>query len=429
METLPVSATKFLYTQRKTDQLMKLRTPAITSLLIITLTLPHVSALSEPVMVGEGKFPSLAQDNRGEYWLVFSNESGLYLMHSSNLLDWSVPKKLPFSKPNDFDPYMRYYDGRFFIAFVRHKITSPHSLFGFDYDVYLAVGSDEKWSLIQINNSNFSLDWYPYIYRDPSGKFWMVYSKDFKDGNGSILVVRFSRDGVNWSREYPAIPPNALFGSLFYFKDRYWMIYSMYTGNYSIPEIMNLHDLYITYSFDGVNWEKAAKLTDTPPHYNFTLYLDAETDGEYIWVAYTSTVEGNEEIYLMKSPDGIRWSKPIRLTRNIEYINSMTEPRNFKCDQKDLLINSNRDVVIAYQSAIYPEKTTLWVVSLKPEINQFDKKIEFNITLSYGNGSEFFKQEKNEGYQNPEQTSIGILPLICGFIATLAIVSRKRRNI
>ena len=325
---------------------------------------------------------------------------------------------------------MRYYDGKFYITFVRHKIANPQSFFGFDYDVYLAVGNDEKWNLVPINKSNSSLDWYPYIYRDPFGKFWMVYSKDFKDGNGSMLVVRYSRDGFNWSREYPAIPPpNALFGSMFYFKDRYWMIYSMYTGNYSIPEMMNLHDLYIAYSFDGINWEKAAKLTNTPPPYNFTLYLDAETDGRYIWVTYTSTVGRNEEVYFMGSPDGVNWSEPIRLTRNIEYIRSMDEPRNFKCDQKDLLINNNGDVVIVYQSAIYSGKTTLWVVILKPEINQFNKKIEFSIDLPYKNTSAHPDQEINRSYQNPESIPIGILPLICGFIATLVIVSRKRRNI
>jgi len=183
------------------------------------------------------------------------------------------------------------------------------------------------------------VDWYPYIYRDPSGRFWLVYSKDYKDGNGSMIVVRYSSDGESWSREYPAIPPSATFGSLFYFKDRYYMVYALYTGNYSIPEIMNLHDLYIAYSFDGINWVRAGKLTDTPPPYNFTLYVDAETDGKNIWVAYTSTIEGNEEIYIMGSPDGTGWSRPARLSR----------------------------AIVVYQSAIYPN-TTLWITYGKPEL-------------------------------------------------------------
>uniref|UniRef100_UPI0025C38CC7 hypothetical protein n=1 Tax=Ferroglobus sp. TaxID=2614230 RepID=UPI0025C38CC7 len=117
--------------------------------------------------------------------------------------------------------------------------------------------------------------------------------------------------------------------------------------------------------------------------YNFTLYVDAETDGKFIWVSYTSTVEGNEEVYIMGSPDGFNWSKPIRLSRNIEYIKSLENPFNFKCDQKDLFIDKDGRAIVVYHSAIYSPKTTMWVVYGKPELGKMEKRIKYNITLPY----------------------------------------------
>ncbi|AIY90875.1 hypothetical protein GACE_1848 [Geoglobus acetivorans] len=379
-----------------------------------------------PIKIGKGRYPTIAQDENGMYWLVFNNESGIYMMNSSDLANWSLPEKLPFSQPDDYDAYLRIYDGKFYIAFTRHKLVNPHSLFGFDYDVYLAIGDGKNWKLVPINTSNSSVDWYPYIYRDPFGKFWLVYSKDYKDGNGSTIVVRYSDDAVNWSREYPAIPPSSLFGSMFYFKDRYWMVYALYTGNYTIPEIMNLHDLYIAYSFDGINWVRAAKLTNTPPPYNFTLYVDAETDGKNIWVSYTSTIEGNEEVYIFGSPDGFNWSEPVRLSRNIEYIRSLENPYNFKCDQKDLLIDEKGKAIVVYQSAIFPNATTLWIVYGKPVTMKGFSKAEYNITLPYRYSSEKNPTSEKE---NSKKTPLGaILPLIALGSALLTARIAKKKN-
>jgi hypothetical protein len=352
-----------------------------TIFILLSISIP-VSAWTKPELIGEGSYPTIAQDEKGVYWLVFNRADGLYITNSTDLKNWINPIKLPFSLSGDFDAYLRIYDGTFYITFTRHKIIDPHSLFGFDYDVYLAVGDGENWKLLPVAATNESVEWYPYIYRDPTGKFWLVYSKDYKDGNGSMIVVRYSSDGESWSREYPAIPPSATFGSLFYFKDRYWMVYAKYTGNYSVPEIMNLHDLYMAYSFDGLNWVKAAKLTETLPPYNFTLYVDSETDGESIWVAYTSTIEGNEEVYIMGSPDSVSWSKPIRLSRNIEYIRSLENPYNFKSDQKDLLIDRDGKAIVVYQSAIYPN-TTLWITYGKTELGNMVKTVNYNISLPY----------------------------------------------
>lgn len=396
------------------------------TLSFLILLTPASAQFTEPVMILlDGGYPTIAQDENGIYWLVFNNESGLYMARSTDLFNWSNPEKLPFSQPRDYDAYLRIYDGTFYITFTRHKLINPHSLLGFDYDVYLAIGDGKNWNLMPINNSNSSIDWYPYFYRDPFGKFWLVYSKDYSDSNGSMIVVRYSDDAIHWSREYPAIPPpNALFGSMFYFKDRYWMVYTLYTGNYSIPEIMNLHDLYIAYSFDGLNWEKSAKLTNTPPPYNFTLYVDAETDENSIWVSYTSTIEGNEEVYIFGSPDGFNWSEPVKLSRNIEYIQTLENPFNFKCDQKDLLIDRDGKIIVIYQSAIYSPNRTLWLVYGKPEIEDTKFSVNYNITLPYRN--EVKENAGNEGSE-VEKTPLGLLPSITA-VSISALVYRNSRN-
>ncbi len=393
---------------------------AILLVAFISVLISKSFAYTKPKMIGEGEYPTIAQDENGVYWLVFDKPDGLYITHSSDLINWSKPEKLPFSKENDYDAYMRIYDGKFYIAFTRHKLLNPHSLLGFDYDVYLAIGDGKNWSLYPINDSNKSIDWYPYIYRDPFGKFWLVYSKNLRDGKGSFIVVRFSDDGINWSQEYKAIPPDTIFGSMFHFKDRYYMVYAKYTGNYSIPAIMNLHDLYIAYSFDGINWIKAGKLTNTSPPYNFTLYVDAETDGETIWVSFTSTIEGNEEVYIMGSPDGIEWSKPVRLSRNIEYIRTLKNPFNFKCDQKDLIIDNKGNAIIVYQSAIY-KNNTLWIVYGKPFLNKPLKKISYAIDLPYR-----YKIE-NQAQAEQKRSPVGILPMLAGLLFSIAVVRKWRK--
>lgn len=139
---------------------------------LLALLVAPAHAWTEPQAVVEGGYPTIAQDGGGTYWLLFNNNSGLYLMHSEDLENWSTPSKLPFSRQNDYDPYMRIVDGRFYIAFTRHEIVNPHSFSPYDYDIYLAekeveeraeVVEKEGWELQEIAVDNQTLQWYPYI--------------------------------------------------------------------------------------------------------------------------------------------------------------------------------------------------------------------------------------------------------------------------
>ncbi len=102
----------------------------------------------------------------------------------------------------------------------------------------------------------------------------------------------------------------------------------------------------------------------------------------------------------------------MRLSRNIEYIRSLENPFNFKCDQKDLLIDKDGRAIIVYQSAIYSPNTTLWIVYGKPKLNKIVKTVEFNITLPYARE------------ENSEKTPLGLMP-IAGGIAISLLVRRK----
>lgn len=239
-------------------------------------------------------------------------------------------------------------------------------------------------------------------------------------------MVRYSEGGANWSRKHPAIPPSSTFGSMLYFKGKYWMAYSVYTGNYSVPSIMNNHDLFIARSESGVSWEKAARLSSMPP-YNYSLYLDAETDGENIWIAYTSTIKGNAEVYIRGSPDGTRWSRPTRLTRNVEYIESLEDPFSFKCDEKDLLIDDKGRGVVVYESAKYPQGT-IFITHGQLELKEISERVEYNLTLPYGelpvnNVTVAGGEENNTTASGEEDNTTRGYMVLGGAIAILAVIT------
>jgi|Deesub1362A_J573_1020465.scaffolds.fasta_scaffold00267_41 hypothetical protein len=401
---------------------MNLKTSILILLVILLLLIlsGDVVAWTEPKMIGEGEYPVLAQDSSGTYWLVFVKSDGIYTMNSTDLETWNKPLKIPVTRENDYHPWMIIdQNGIFRLVFTRHKIINPHAFFGFDYDVMYTTSKEGiHWSdPVPIAGSNETIDWYPYIYQDSRGKFWVVYSKNIGK-EGSMIVLRYSNDGDRWSEEIKAIPPDAIFGKLIDVDGKYWLQYAKYTGNYSITELMNNHDLFIAPSNDGVKWTKAARLTNMPP-FNFSLYNDAKTDSDgNLWIAFTSTINGNEEIYIMGSPDGVHWTRPERLSRNIEYINSLENPYNFKCDQKSLFFDQNGNAIVVYQSAIF-NNTTLWIVTGKPEIKGELQSVEYNITLPYAPPEE-------EHFKETVKTPVGIAPIIISLLLTAFLIKRKR---
>ncbi|MBE8538907.1 hypothetical protein [Geoglobus acetivorans] len=314
------------------------------------------------VYLFNGSYPVISELN-GTYWMAFQGEDGIYVTNSEDLMEWSAPVKIPDTKTGDYHPWLLIdRDGIFRLVYVKHKTLDPESIkYGFDYDIYATYSQDGlNWIKPYPIAKTDRIEWYPHLYQDKNGKFWLTYSIAEKNGSNGIYI-RESRDFVKWSEPIVVIPPDGmyLFGKLFEFKGRWWLNYAKFTGDENNLTLLNNHDIYIAYGNSPYKLSNHARITFSPP-LNFSLYNDAKADDERIWIAYTSTIEGNEEVYLISSRDGINWTKPLRLTRNVEYISQLEEPFNFKCDQKSILVEDNR-VIVAYQSAIFKDNRSVWV--------------------------------------------------------------------
>ncbi|ADC64842.1 hypothetical protein Ferp_0671 [Ferroglobus placidus DSM 10642] len=309
-----------------------------------------------------GGYPVLEKFN-DTYWMVFKGDDGIYITSSKDLKSWSAPVKIPGTKQGDYHPWFIIdRNGVFRVVYVKHEIINPESIkYGFDYDIYATYSYDGvNWVEPYPVAESEKIDWYPHLYQDKSGKFWLTYSVAEENGSTGIYV-RESRDFITWSEAKVVIPPDGeyIFGKLFEFKGKWWMNYAKFTGDKDNLTLLNNHDIFIAYGDSPYELKNHARITSTPP-LNFTLYNDAKADDERIWIAYTSTVEGNEEVYLISSRDGVNWTKPVKLSRNVEYISQLEEPFNFKCDQKSVLIEKDR-VIVAYQSAIFRENRSIWL--------------------------------------------------------------------
>ena len=371
-----------------------------------------MALLLMPVKVLDGNYPVIQQHDN-TYWLVFTGEDGLYITNSSDLINWSKPVKIPGTREKDYHPWFLIDDkGYFRVVFVRHRLINPEALKeGFDYDIYATYSKDgSNWVEPYPVAATDRIEWYPHLYQDGSGNYWLTYSMGFPDGNNGIYV-RKSSNFVKWSEPYEVIPPNGsyLFGKLFEFKGKWWLNYAKFTGNYDDIRMINNHDIFIAYGDSPYRMEAYAQLSFSPP-LNFTLYNDAKAANGRIWIAYTSTIEGNEEVYLISSQDGINWSKPLKLSRNVEYIARLKEPYNFKCDQKSLIIDKEGRAVVVYQSAIFKNNTTIWVAVA-------DKVPEETFSVKYVPVS--FPEVRIESKKSPA----GLLPVI----VSLPIALRLRK--
>ncbi len=314
-------------------------------------------------------YPALAKFNN-TYVLVYSKEvkegENLFVKYSTDGLNWSKGERITRFSGIDYQPYLMVdRQKNCWLVFTRKPFEKE------DYDIYLMSSKDcINWSepvpFIQTHTN----DWYPYIYQDSYGTYWLFLSRTVFNKKGEATSAIFytkSKDGVRWSElKQVTKATGAVFPRMVELNGRYLLFFSAFTGSWENLSRINEHNIFLMYSDDGRNWSKAGRLSKLPLG-KFALYLDVKKDEQgRVWVTYTSNENGNEEVYLFSSKDGVNWSPPERVTRNVEYIASLNEPFGFKCDQKALLIDGNR-FIIAYSSDIYPEQAPLFVAIGSPE--------------------------------------------------------------
>lgn len=162
---------------------------------------------------------------------------------------------------------------------------------------------------------------YPNLMQDSNGTFWATFS-GYEKGRSSIFITS-SRDGTEWSEPRRITDPSgaATFSKLAEKDGGYWLVYSMHEGP--------LNHIYLTSSKDGTVWSRPVRLTPFEAKNNYPALL---ADGRgTLWLAFTSTVTGVEELFVTGSQDGVAWSTPVQLTNNTR------EGRGGKTDYKSML--------------------------------------------------------------------------------------------
>ncbi len=317
-------------------------------IMVFLLILPAVSGeWSEPVAVIEGGGPSLIQDKNGVYWLahdnMVDNNEDIYLIYSRDLVEWSDPIRVTLDLEADYHPSLiQTTKGEYLVVFT--------SLRSGNYDIYISRSMDGLgWSEpIQLIFDEAS-DWYPNLYQDSEGRLILVFASS-RSGSSGIYITA-SRDGVNWSEAKNVVEPgNDIYPLIVEAGDRFWLVFARHTGDYDDRSRANEHELFLTSSFDLDSWAKPLQLTSSLTG-RFALYpAFIKTADGALRLSYTSNDLGNEEVYIMGSEDGFQWSSPERITKNVEYSESIGSTVRFKCDLKSM-VDNGEGLVIAFECA------------------------------------------------------------------------------
>ena len=293
--------------------------------LLLLLFLPgavHASwSQSEPISPGTN--PSAIQDSNGTYWVAYTywvegpqeTNIDVYLRASSDGKNWSEPVRVTDHSKSDSDPSLiQDADGVYRILFTSSREGQDSIFITSSRD---GTGWSEPRRAIPAGIDGS----YPNLMQDSNGTFWATFSW-YENGRSSIFITS-SRDGTGWSEPSRITDPSgaATFSKLVEKDGGYWLVYAMHEGP--------LNHLYLISSKDGRAWSRPVRLTPFEAKNNYPALL-ADARGA-LWLAFTSTVTGAEELLITGSQDGVAWSAPIQLTNNTR------EGRGGKTDYKSML--------------------------------------------------------------------------------------------
>jgi hypothetical protein len=80
----------------------------------------------------------------------------------------------------------------------------------------------------------------------------------------------------------------------------YWLVFKS-------PLLPAYEEIWIINSSDGINWSEPVNITKNASRDNDPFLIRA-SDGKY-WVAWSSNRDGDYEIYVTNSSDGINWNE------------------------------------------------------------------------------------------------------------------------
>jgi len=184
---------------------------------------------STPVMITENSsddtHPSLLQDLNGTYWLVFENstafaETEIWIQNSSDGITWNAP--IPILTTHAFRDYwpslMQDSNGSFWIAFESKDR-------GTNNDIYLINSTNGvDWSTpFNLTNASY-WDYRPEIMQDLNGAYWAAWTCGY-DNSSDNLCIANSTDGSSWS-----VPREIFIGgeyrpSMHHYQGNYWLFW------------------------------------------------------------------------------------------------------------------------------------------------------------------------------------------------------------
>jgi beta-xylosidase len=312
-------------------------------LLFLLLLVPPVAAeWYPPDPLFPGTNPSLLIDTEGVYWIAYTywvedpslNETSvdIYLRRSEDGISWSDPLRVTTHPKPDGDPSLiQDRNGTYWILFTSSR--------GGGDSLYLTASRDgANWSepifLLPpgIDGS------YPHLFQDRDGVYWASFSLYDRERRVSEIALLASEDGARWTGPWRVTreEARATFPQMVQDREgRYWMVVSLHREG---PE----NHLYLLTSEDGRHWSEPVRLTRFPAKNNYPALM-RDREGR-LWLAFTSTISGEEDLFLMGSPDGERWSSPVQLTY------AHLEGRRGKADYKDLAVAPNGDFWLVYRS-------------------------------------------------------------------------------
>jgi len=176
--------------------------------------------------MGSSYYPTIVKDNSGEYWLyfvspkfqdaeVFLNHNDIFVMHSSNPVEWSEPSLVTDADVTVAYNYLHpaYSNGMFYLAIMSSKVLTE--------DAYI-MRSDDGMTFTaperMVDHDDGRIIDYKSMLADSDGVLWMAYAHVMGDGTRAAYVVN-SSDGIVWNAPIRISPESYIFGELWLVSD------------------------------------------------------------------------------------------------------------------------------------------------------------------------------------------------------------------
>lgn len=166
-------------------------------------------------------YPTIIKDEGGEYWVyfvspkfedeeVFANHNDIFVMHSTDLKQWSAPSLVTDANITVAYNYLHpaYSNGVYYLAIMSSKVLTEDA-----YIMRSNNGITFTPPQRMIDHDDGKIIDYKSMFVDDRAVLWMAYSHVMDDGTRAIFVVN-SSDGIAWNKPIRVSPESNIYGVL-----------------------------------------------------------------------------------------------------------------------------------------------------------------------------------------------------------------------